>query len=601
MTSIHPCNYRPRTPPSLSLIGIRAGQYIYIKDLLALEACRPAVPNALKPLQDVSTPLIITAWETSLAKHPDPTFRQFILTGLTHGFRIGFNRTQQLSSAQKNMFSAVKNPTVIEEYLTKERAEQRLIGPLPFPESLHISRFGVIPKGHTPGKWRLITDLSYPPGLSVNDGIDKNLCSMSYITVDMIADIVASFGPASLMAKVDIQSAYRLIPVHPDDRPFLAVQWQGDVFCDAMLPFGLRSAPKLFNAVADALEWCIRQEGVVHVYHYLDDFIVLGPPSSAQCLEDLQSLEAVCTSLGVPLAAHKREGPTTCLTFLGIELDSVAGVLRLPEDKLQRLTTILREWGDRKACTRKELESLIGLLNHACKVVRPGRTFLRRMIDLLTSTGASSIPRQHHHIRLNREFRADLAWWRSFVQQWNGVGLLKHQDLGPGLVVTSDASGSWGCGAWHGTSWFQYAWSQEEYDLDISVKELTPVVLSAAIWGKNWSGRSVSCFCDNQAVVTVLNKRSCRDKHLMHLLRCLFFFEAQGQFRVYAKHISGSCNGKADDLSRNNLDAFFSKVPGASHYPSPVPTPLPSLLLSSDPDWVSPAWTRHFSSILSKV
>ena len=76
------------------------------------------------------------------------------------------------------------------------------------------------------------------------------------------------------MAKVDIQSAYRLILVHPDDRLLLGVHWRVEVLCDVMLPFGLHSAPKLFNAVADAFEWCIRQAGVSYIFHYLVDFIV---------------------------------------------------------------------------------------------------------------------------------------------------------------------------------------------------------------------------------------------------------------------------------------------------------------------------------------
>ena len=110
-----------------------------------------------------------------------------------------------------------------------------------------------------------------------------------------------------------------------------------------------------------------------HIYHYLDDFITIGPPDADQCQKDPSTLESICTTLGVPLAAHKREGPTTCFTFLGIEMDSRARILRLPADKLQRLISVLQEWGDRKVCTQRELESLIGLLNHACKVVRPGR------------------------------------------------------------------------------------------------------------------------------------------------------------------------------------------------------------------------------------
>ena len=232
-----------------------------------------------------------------------------------------------------------------------------------------------------------------------------------------------------------------------------------------MLPFGLRSAPKLFNAVADALEWCIRQVGVTYIFHYLDDFIVVGPPSSSRCSCDLAALKSVCASLGVPLAVNKEEGPTTCLTFLGIEIDSVAAELRLPGDKLQRLLSTVSEWGDKKVCLRKELESLIGVLNHACKVVRPGRTFLQRMIDLLSATASpSGHSRPTHHIWLNRGFRADLAWWKLFVQEWNGVSLLLSNNCSTdeGPVVTSDTSGGWGCGAWCGSHWFQHAWTDEE-------------------------------------------------------------------------------------------------------------------------------------------
>ena len=78
------------------------------------------------------------------------------------------------------------------------------------------------------------------------------------------------------MAKTDIRPAYRLIPVHQKDRIWLGMKWEKLVYVDGMLPFGLRSAPKLFNAVADALEWCIHKQGVGMVHHYLDDFVVIN-------------------------------------------------------------------------------------------------------------------------------------------------------------------------------------------------------------------------------------------------------------------------------------------------------------------------------------
>ena len=178
----------------------------------------------------------------------------------------------------------------------------------------------------------------------------------------------------ALLAKTDIRAAYHLVPIHPLDRPWLGMKWQDAIYVDAMLPFGLRSAPKLFNAVADSLEWCKRD--VNFVRHYLDDFVVIGPPGSSLCQEYLCAFEEECKYLGVPLATEKREGPSPVITLLGIIIDTLQGQLRLPEDKLQRLVQSVSEWLTRKVYTCRELESLTRTLQHACKVIRPGRSFL---------------------------------------------------------------------------------------------------------------------------------------------------------------------------------------------------------------------------------
>ncbi len=312
----------------------------------------------------------------------------------------------------------------------------RMLGPFPkgrFPDT-HTNRFGVIPKGHNTGKWRLITDLSFPTGYSVNA---EELKSLTYTSVDDIAFQVLKLGRGTRLAKIDIESAYRLVPVHPDDRLLQAMEWDGQIYIDPMLPFGLRSAPKIFNTITDALTWHLLQKGVPFIDHYLDDFIVLGPPDSLMCASSLRILGEQCARLGIPIAEHKREGPTTCLTFLGIEIDTMSLHLRLPQDKLERLSTLLDEWSRKNWCIRKELESLCGLLNHACKVVRSGRSFLRRMLDLLHSTGH---PHPHPHrgqvpIRLNAGFRSDLAWWVTFVHSWNGVSFLRSPTCLPDREV----------------------------------------------------------------------------------------------------------------------------------------------------------------------
>ena len=168
----------------------------------------------------INTPLRVSEWAWALLAHLDQAFTRYVCSGLNEGFRIGFQRGLPLRPAGKNMQSAQEHPAVVEEHLQNELSRGRMLGPFtrsdPLPP-LHINRFGVIPKGHNTAKWRLITDLSFPMRASVNDGIDPVLCSLSYESVDKIASLVLQLGVGSLMAKVDIESAYRLIPVHPLD------------------------------------------------------------------------------------------------------------------------------------------------------------------------------------------------------------------------------------------------------------------------------------------------------------------------------------------------------------------------------------------------
>ena len=82
------------------------------------------------------------------------------------------------------------------------------------------------------------------------------------------------------MSKVDLSSAFRLIPIRPQDRPLLGCVWQSQYYVDLQLPFGLRSAPAIFNCLADGLQFILSHNyGISHLNHYLDDFFTVGPPS----------------------------------------------------------------------------------------------------------------------------------------------------------------------------------------------------------------------------------------------------------------------------------------------------------------------------------
>ena len=179
----------------------------------------------------------------------------------------------------------------------------------------------------------LILDLSAPEGRSVNDGIQNELTSLTYVSVDDVVSEIVKRGRGSLIAKMDVKRAYRNIPVHPQDRHLLGMHWKEEIFVDMMLPFGLRSVPLLFTAVADALQWVMENKGVTWLDHYIDDFFTLGNPDSHECSRNVSIMKSVFATANLLTEPEKDAGPSTGIGMLGIELDTMELEIRLPPEK----------------------------------------------------------------------------------------------------------------------------------------------------------------------------------------------------------------------------------------------------------------------------
>ena len=506
-------------------------------------------------------------------------------------------------SATRNLQSAGEYSFIVQQYLDREEHLGRVQRISAHEEALlptlQISPFGVIPKRYQPDKWRLIIDLSSPHGHSINDAISKDLSSVSYTSLDDAAAFIQQLGAGCLMAKLDLKEAYRAVPVHPADQPRLAMRWQNTVYMDRALPFGLRSAPKLFSALTDGLMWMLYCQGVQYGMHYLDDFLLLGPADSQACKAALECTLATCARVGLPVAPGKTEGPTTRLTFLGIEIDTVANEVRLPSEKLQRLQSELEHWmgrgknrTPRRSGTKRDLLSLIGLLTHAAKVVRPGRAFTRNLINASTT-----VDNLEHRVHLPKAAREDIVWWYSFLQVWNGVSMLPSST--PDQYITSDASGSWGCGVIYQNLWIQVAWPSQWADVSIAPKEMAPIVMAVALWGLQWKGTRVCSLCDNATVVHIINKKAARDPILARLLRVLCILCAVYDITLTARHLPGVQNTAADALSRNRLHTFFSLNPQASPVTTVIPPSLQDLVFNNDLPSSSPIWTRQWITTLA--
>lgn len=224
------------------------------------------------------------------------------------------------------------------------------------------------------------------------------------------------FVSLSLLAKTDLENAYKQVPIHPDDFELLGFQINNEFYCDKTLPFGLSYSCNLFEKFSSSLQWILENKfDVQYCVHILDDFLFVGPPNSPECAKALQSFRTLAQDINIPIQEEKTVSPTTVLTFLGIEIDTVKCEVRLPEDKLTSLKEVLSRFMCKRTATLQELQSLIGLLNFACAVVPRGRTFLRRIINL-----TRGIQKPHHHRNLDKESRADLKAWSIFIDKFNG-------------------------------------------------------------------------------------------------------------------------------------------------------------------------------------
>ena len=144
---------------------------------------------------------------------------------------------------------------------------------------------------------------------------------------------------------------------------------------------------------------------------------------------------------------------------------------------------------------------------------------------------------------------------------------------------------------------FQVPWGPRSHGLSIA-EELIPIILACNVWGHSWQGHQILCHCDNQVVVAALRSCTSKAKGLMHLLHCLAFVEAQHQCHIQP---NTRANHLADDLSRDNLASFLSKVPSASPTPAPISSSLLELLLDPQADWITPSWRHQFSSIFKQA
>ena len=501
----------------------------------------------------------------------DDRLSVYLVNGFKFGFRLS-NVVYYTSSPPSNLKSSQQYPQVVDEKLAKESIQGRIAGPfddIPLTNMV-FSPLGLQPKKE-PGSFRVIHHLSYPKGFSINDGIPKDCATCKYATVSQAIRFMLKFGKGCYLAKTDIKSAFRIVPVHPSNYHLLGFTWRGKYYYDRVLPMGCSSSCAIFEAFSTGLEWIIRQRlKNVACLHILDDFLFIAE-SFHDCQFALEEFQRICIELGVPLAPEKTLGPLQAMQFAGIFLDSQDMSASLPVEKITKFLGYLDSLISSKSATLKQVQSVTGMLNFACSVVEPARAFSRRLYDITIG-----ISQPHHRIRISRSVREDLQVWRTFLLSYNRKSFfLDFNFLSQNVLrFYTDSSSTIGYGGVFGTHWFSGIWSNECFRLNIALLEIYPIYLALVFWGPLLSNKCVKIMSDNIAVVHILNNYTSKDPTIMIIVRLIVLSCMKFNIFIRSQHLPGKFNILPDLLSRNQVPKAKQLFPFLDIQPVQVPIHL---------------------------
>ena len=472
-----------------------------------------------------------------------------VVEWLRYGWPIGRLPTlPQPGHSTKNHKGAVDYPEQLQKYINKEMSCGAVMGPyhkIPFDGKVGISPLSTRPKKGSMDR-RVILDLSFPIGNSVNDGIPKDtylglISKLTFPKVDDFACRIFELGQGCLMFKIDLSRYFRQISMDPGDYAMIGYVINGDIYFDKVLPMGMRSAPYIAQRITNAIAH-IHRSLQYFLLNYVDDFV--GAELSSIAWQAFRALDQLLTELGVEKAKDKTIPPTTKLEFLGITFNSESMTMGVPTDKLQEIQEEINTWLLKTSARRKEVESLIGKLQFIAKCVKAGRIFLGRLIQWLRQMD------RKNNYRIPLEARKDIAWWGRCMTIYNGTSLLwLMKEPGTDTVLQTDACPK-GFGGIYGKEYFRGRFPEQEQNRNIAILEIWAVMAGLKLWTHQLKGKYFWVHVDNEAVASVLNTGRSRDMELQNTLGEIALIAATNQFVIKAKHIPGVTNSIQDWLSR---------------------------------------------------
>jgi len=536
----------------------------------ATSACRPPpvvgkdLPTWQQSLWD-GRPLNSALFESLLSHDVD---REFLLSVVQHGIMLVADPGVMLPFEVPNYASAMHDAPEVSAVLADE-LQQGWVAPVDEGFSPYVHPLGAVPKGN--GGIRVIHDHSVPVGLGLNE--HQVYARLSYDTLESALPFVV---PRVFMARLDISSYYRHFPIHPSQWRLQCFKWDGQLYVDSRLQFGARSAPEIAHRFTMFIKRVLYANGFRGLCCVMDDFLFLHS-SREVCRVMLAVAIALLQDLGfvVNLRPGKTDEPAHVQKFLGVIVNSARMSLSLPADKLEATLSAVSSMLARRSCKVRLLQSLLGRLQWASRVVYGGKAFMRSLSDGLVGAGHPG-----HHVSISAGMKADLRWWLVYASAHNGM--LKLSPAVSTHIVYTDAClaplpcvGIFAAGAFVAFTAHQLAGVADvaavlPVDEDnINLWECLAVYVALATYPDVFATSRVVVYCDNAATVAWVSGGFPKSAPARPLIQSLFALCVQLHVRLVVAPIEGSANVLADAVSRRQWARFGPSAAAALSCQSP--------------------------------
>ena len=275
---------------------------------------------------------------------------------------------------------------------------------------------------------------------------------------------------------------------------------------------------------------------------------MVSPADSSVCAHNVKTILHVASQVAYPLPPTTLKDPPHAWVFLGILISTNCMETSLPDDKLHKSISELQSWSTHNKCLKRELLSLIGKLNFACRIIPAGHIFLRLSISPLRHT---------FHITMNREARHNIAWWLRYLPSREGRAIMpdpcwiKSADL----ELFTDASGSLGYGIFYMGHWLAHPWPPELRVRSIQWQKLYLIALACLLWGH---------VVKKEAPLSLRQPSSSGCLGFWHFLGLPYYAScsfrllsaATNHYTVLVTHIVGTNNSIADSVSSADISVL---------------------------------------------